>query len=168
MQEPLCSKRTNDHLLGNRPVEFNALARSYFLDGRVIADGAPDLRLELSGGNIIAKEFIVSSGVSTEMHCTAHHASLTAVEATGPLHDIAVTVSNSTADGARVAPHHLREVAPGGIVVGVVVGVLGLFLVPAVRGGAGKLDPGVVVGRGGCDRRQVAARAFLEVVTTTS
>jgi hypothetical protein len=45
--------------------------------------------------------------------------------------------------------------------VRVIVWVLGLLLVPAVGGGAGELDPSIVVAGRGTDRREVAARAFL-------
>jgi hypothetical protein len=70
-------------------------------------------------------------------------------------------VSDRTSDAAGVAPHHLGEVAPGGLKVRVVVRVLGLLLVPAMGGGAGELDPGVVVTGRGTDRREVTAGAFL-------
>lgn len=43
----------------------------------------------------------------------------------------------------------------------VAVRVLGLLLVPAVRGGACKLDPRIVVARRWAHGREVAARAFL-------
>lgn len=54
-------------------------------------------------------------------------------------------MAKSTANLGGVAPDHLSEVAPGGVEVGVVVGILGLLLVPAVGSSAGELDPGVVV-----------------------
>lgn len=85
---------------------------------------------------------------------------LTAVEATGPV-DRVIAVSDSAANAGAVAPHHLREVAPGSIKVWVVVGVLGLLLVPAVGSSAGELDPGIVAIRRGANRREVAAGAFL-------
>lgn len=69
--------------------------------------------------------------------------SLTADEATRPVDRIGA-VTDSAANAGGVAPHHLGEVAPGVFEVGVVVGVLGLLLVPAVGGGAGELDPVVV------------------------
>jgi hypothetical protein len=88
----------------------------------------------------------------------------TAAEATGKL-DGAVTlviaVSNSTADTAGVAPHHLGKVSPGSLEVRVVVGVLGLLLVPTVGGGARELDPGTIVAGCGTDRGKIAARSFL-------
>jgi hypothetical protein len=60
-------------------------------------------------------------------------------------------MSHRTTNSRRVAPHHLGKVAPGIVKVGVVVGVLALFLVPAVGGGARKLDPGVVGTGGGAN-----------------
>ena len=91
----------------------------------------------------------------------------TAVEATGERDRIGflvIAVSQRAADGCRVAPHHLRKVAPGWFEVGVVVGVFDLFLVPAVSGGAGKLDPSVVALWSRPHRREVAARAVLDQV----
>jgi hypothetical protein len=89
---------------------------------------------------------------------------LTAVEATRVLDGVVslvIAVTDRTSDAGRVAPYHLGEVAPSILEVGVVVGVLGLLLVPAVGGGAGELDPGIVVAGSGADRREIAARAFL-------
>jgi hypothetical protein len=75
---------------------------------------------------------------------------LTAVEATRVV-NVVRTVTNSTADARRVAPHHLREVAPRVVVVRVVVRVLCLLLMPAVRRSARKLDPVFVLVRSGAD-----------------
>jgi hypothetical protein len=94
---------------------------------------------------------------------------LTAVESTREVDGIVtlvVAVSDSAADTGRVAPHHLREVAPGIFEMGIVVGILGLFLVPAVGGGTGELDPSIVVEGSGRDRRQIAARTFLTISVT--
>jgi hypothetical protein len=73
-------------------------------------------------------------------------------------------VSHSAADAGAVAPHHLGEVTPRRIVVRVVVRVLGLLLVPAVGGGAGELDPSVVVIGRRIGGGEVAAGAFLIVL----
>lgn len=86
---------------------------------------------------------------------------LTAVETAGPLNAVGVARSYGTANASRVTPHHLREVAPGIVVVRVIVRVLGLLFMPAMGGGASELDPLVVAGWSGLLRREVAARAHL-------
>lgn len=73
-------------------------------------------------------------------------------------------MSNRTTNSRRVAPHHLGEVAPGIVKVGVVVRVLALLLVPAVRGGARELDPGVVGTGGGTNGREVGTWTLLHEV----
>lgn len=73
--------------------------------------------------------------------------SLTAVEATGPVDFIWVAVSNSAADAGSVAPDHLREMAPGVVIVRMIVRVLGLLLMPTVGSSASELDPVFVLGR---------------------
>jgi hypothetical protein len=71
------------------------------------------------------------------------------------------TVPKRTTNARRIAPHHLREVAPRIVIVRVVVRVLGLLLVPAMGGGARELDPRIV-GRGRRARGgQVAAGTLL-------
>jgi hypothetical protein len=70
-------------------------------------------------------------------------------------------VPKRTPNARRIAPHHLREVAPRVVIVRVVVRILGLLLVPAMGGGARKLDPRIV-GRGRRARGgQVAAGTLL-------
>lgn len=85
---------------------------------------------------------------------------LTAEEATGPEHLVAA-VADRAANSGRVAPDHLREVAPGRLEVRIVVRVLGLLLVPAVGGGASEFDPRVIVAWCGLDGRKIASRAVL-------
>jgi hypothetical protein len=94
--------------------------------------------------------------------CTSTPSShlLTAVEAARPV-DGAVATTKSTADARAVAPNHLRKVAPSCIEMRVVVGVLGLLLVPAVRSSTRKLYPSLVVIGRSIHRGEVAARAFL-------
>jgi hypothetical protein len=70
-------------------------------------------------------------------------------------------MAESAADACTVAPHHLGEVAPRGIVVRVVVRVLGLLLVPAMSSGPSELDPSVVAIRRRVHGGEVAAGAFL-------
>lgn len=72
-------------------------------------------------------------------------------------------MANRTTNSRRVAPHHLGEVAPRIVKVRVVVGVLGLFLMPAVGSGARELDPRVVGAGGRADGGEVAAGAFLRL-----
>jgi hypothetical protein len=94
---------------------------------------------------------------------------LTAVETTWEIDgavSLVVAVSDRAADAGRIAPHHLREVTPGVLEVGVVVGVLGLFLVPSVGGGAGELNPSIVIERSGSHGGEIAARAFLSMLVT--
>jgi hypothetical protein len=90
---------------------------------------------------------------------------LTADKASRILHStlaLVLALPQRAADGSRVAPHHLREVAPRSLEGGVVVRVLDLLFVPAVGGGACELDPVVVVGWGtGSDGGEVAAGALL-------
>jgi hypothetical protein len=85
---------------------------------------------------------------------------LTAIEAAREI-DVVGAVTNSTANRRRVAPHHLREVAPRVVKVRVVVGVLGLLLVPAMGRGPSELDPIIVTHRSGTNGREVAAGALL-------
>jgi hypothetical protein len=143
-----------------RPVKPDILARLDLTECRIAAHGTPDLRLELSGRNIIAEERVVC------VHCISIHSTkpasmeLTAVESTRPL-DVIRAVSDRTPQTRTIAPHHLREVAPRILVVRIVVRVLCLFLVPAVRGGAREFDPRVVGGWCGADGGEVASWAFL-------
>lgn len=141
-----------------RPVIANLRTLRHLTGRRVTADRTPDLRLELAGCNIIAGIVVVYSSQSQSIPRTS---SLTAVEAAGPFDLIRVAVSKSTADASSVAPHHLREVAPGVVVVRLVVRVLGLLLVPAVRGSAGELDPVIVAGGRRLLGGEVAARTHL-------
>jgi hypothetical protein len=78
---------------------------------------------------------------------------------------LVVAMTDSATEASRVTPHHLREVTPGIVEMRVVVWVLGLFLVPAVGGGAGELNPRIIVERGGRDGREVASRTFLTIST---
>jgi hypothetical protein len=140
------------------PVEVDVLARLDFSNLRVGADRSPDLSLELSGRNIIAEERVVCPGQYTCPYFSP--CPLTAVEATWPVHGV-IAVAERTSDAGAVAPHHLGEVAPRGIVVWVVVRVLGLLLVPTVSSGPGELYPFVVTLGRRVDGREVAAGAFL-------
>jgi hypothetical protein len=72
-----------------------------------------------------------------------------------------VAVSESAADGGRVAPHHLREVTPGVFEVRVVIGILGLLLVPAMGSGTCELYPLLLTLGSRANRREVAAGTLL-------
>lgn len=100
-----------------------------------------------------------SLSLSPAFHSPARQ-SLTAHEPTRPLH-IVCAMSDGAANRRRVAPDHLGEVAPLVVKVRVVVGVDTLFLVPAVGGGAGELDPGVVGSRGGPNAGEVGSWTLL-------
>ena len=89
---------------------------------------------------------------------------LTAVEPARPVDLTRVAVADSTADARGVAPHHLREVTPGVIVVRVVIRVLHLLFVPAMNGGTGELDPLIVFGGSWLLRGEVATGAHLRVL----
>jgi hypothetical protein len=151
----------DDRSVFRSPVEVNILTRRDLANRRIAADRRPDLNLELAFSNIIAEELIVYLCECSSSQCNL--VILTAVEATGEL-DVIGAMSHRTANGATVAPNHLRKVAPSIFVVWVVVRVLGLLLVPAVRRGAGELDPISRVGGSWTNGREVAAGAFLLVL----
>jgi len=142
-----------------RPVIADLSTLLDLVDSRVAAHWAPHLRLELAGCNIIADIVVVCASQYGRFPHTS--TSLTAEEAARPLHLAGGTVADRAADARRVAPHHLGEVAPGRVVVGAVVRVLGLLLVPAVGGGASELDPGLVAIGSGVLGREIAAGAHL-------
>ena len=87
---------------------------------------------------------------------------LTAVEAARPV-DVAGAVTKGAPKTRAVTPDHLTEVSPCRIKVWVVVGVLGLLLVPAVGSSASELDPSIVTFRGWVHGREIAAGAFLRI-----
>lgn len=127
---------------------MDVVARGHCCNIRVVTYGGPDLLLELPSRNVIAKERVVWMPVSNHSFSPYLQSTLTAVEATWEINR-SRAVSQRAADAGAVAPHHLREVAPRCVEVRVVVGILGLFLVPAMDSGAGKLYPSVVaVGNG--------------------
>lgn len=70
-------------------------------------------------------------------------------------------MADCAANTGSVAPHHLCEVTPGLLEVGVVVGIQPLLIVPTVSSGAGELDPFVVVAWCRSLGGEVAARAHL-------
>lgn len=144
---------------------MDVVARGHCGSIRVVTYGSPNLLLKLPGRNIIAKERVVYGPVSNHSFSPWFQSTLTAVEATWEINRIRA-VSQCAADVGGVAPHHLREVAPRGVVVRVVVGVLGLFLVPAMDSGAGKLHPSVVAVGNGLYRGKIAASAFLPPLET--
>jgi hypothetical protein len=88
--------------------------------------------------------------LASHFHRAKQQRRLTAVEAARVV-DVVGAVTDRAADAGRVAPHHLREVAPRVVVVRVVVRVLCLLLVPAVRRRARKLDPVFVLVGSGAD-----------------
>jgi hypothetical protein len=91
---------------------------------------------------------------------------LTAVEAAREVDGtglLVIAMTDSATEASRVTPHHLREVTPGIVEMGVVIWILGLFLVPAVGGGAGELNPRIIVERGRRDGREIASRTFLTI-----
>lgn len=62
------------HLVsGSSPVELGILARLDLADSRVAADRAPDLLLELAGGDVIAEEGVVCFLVSHPSYIHLHH-----------------------------------------------------------------------------------------------
>lgn len=73
-------------------------------------------------------------------------------------------MTESTADAGAVAPDHLSEMSPSCVVMGVIIGVLGLFLMPAVCSSTRELDPGIVSVRCRVHRGEVTARAFLALL----
>ena len=87
---------------------------------------------------------------------------LTAHETTRKLH-IVRAMSDGTANRRRIAPDDLGEVTPLVVKVRVVVGVDALLLVPAVGGGAGELDPGVVGSRGGPNAGEIGSWTLLDI-----
>jgi hypothetical protein len=139
---------------------MDVLARLDLADSRVTTHRAPDLFLELAGSDVVAEEGVVCPHISHHHSQTTGRYELTADEPTRP-RDIIRTMTDSAANAARVAPHHLGEVAPLVFIVRVVVRVYGLFLVPAVGGGARELDPPVVVLGCRANRAKVAPGALL-------
>jgi hypothetical protein len=151
---------TEDRGLATCPIEMDVLARLDLAESRVTTHRAPDLFLELAGGDVVAEERVVCHPLAIITSHSNPAMSLTAHEPTRPS-DIIRTMTDSAANAARVAPHHLGEVAPLVFIVRVVVRVYGLLLVPAVGGGARELDPSVVVLGRGANRAKVAAGALL-------
>jgi len=142
------------------PVKVDVVARSHCGSIWVVAYRSPNLRLKLTGRNVIAEERVVCVPCQYPSFPHSAASSLTAVEPTWVVNRRRA-VSQCAADARRVAPHHLREVAPRVVVVWVVVRVLGLLLVPAMDSSAGKLYPSLVAVGNGLDRGKVAASAFL-------
>ena len=94
--------------------------------------------------------------------------SLTAVQTSRPVDFSWIAVSECTANARCVSPHHLGEMAPGVVVVRLSIRVLLLLLMPAMGGGASKLDP-VIGSRGGwLLRGEVTAGAHLHLSINTA
>jgi hypothetical protein len=145
----------------------DVLARLDFAESRVTTHRAPDLFLELAGSDVVTEEGVVCPHINHHHSQTTGRYVLTAHEPTGP-RNVIRTMTDSAANAARVAPHHLGEMAPLIFIMRVIVRVYGLLLVPAVGGGARELDPPVVVLGRGTNRAKVAARALLCELQRTS
>lgn len=158
MREVYTDKEGGQLLAG--PVEVDVRPLRGFAEKRVTTDRAPDLSLELAWRNIIAEEFVVC--IHQSLHNSICSTPLTAVEASRPLNPAFVTMTHSTANTSSVAPHHLTEVAPGVVIVRIVIRVLCLFFVPAVGSSTSKLDPLIVITRRWLNRGEVATGTMLK------
>lgn len=129
------------------------------------ADWTEDVQLELVPGEIVSGSQVDYRQLTSVIRHPVRRL-LTAVYAAWPLNRAVATVlavPKSAADLRAVPPHHLREVAPRIVVVGLRVGVQSLFFVPAVNRVAGELDPRVVVSGRRPDAREITTTTVLRV-----